>query len=153
MTEELTVFFLLGIFFGFIYDFFRFFRLLFSNKRTDFILDFLFFFLISPIFFIFLLSYNNGQVRGLYFTATFLGYMLYIITVFRLTGIIVKPVLSYFRRFMKKRLKNLKKVLQSVKKLYYNISVLSSKPLRFLKRKKKKAGGINDSEFQEFETE
>ena len=153
MIEELPVFLIMGIFFGALYDFFRFFRLLFSNKRADFFFDFLFFFIISPVIFIFLLSYNNGQVRVLYFTAILLGFILYILTVFRLTGYIAKPVTSFFRRFMKKRLNNFKKVLQSITKVYYNVSVLSKKPLLFLKRKKKKTGDSNGNDFQEFETE
>ncbi|MDE6723856.1 MAG: spore cortex biosynthesis protein YabQ, partial [Eubacterium sp.] len=63
MNDAVVVFLFLGFAVGAIYDIFRFFRLVLKKKWVEFLIDFLFFFTISPIIFLFLLSYNNGQVR------------------------------------------------------------------------------------------
>lgn len=154
MNEAIAVFILLGFLIGIIYDFFRFFRLVFKNKRAVFLLDFLFFIVISPIIFIFLLSYNNGQVRAFYFTAILFGYLVYILTFYRLTGFVFRPIALFFQKILKKALKSLKKGLQYIKKLYYNM--LSHSPLRIKTVKKdaekKKSGDINEEDFSEFNT-
>jgi len=59
VLDVIVAFFVLGIIFGALYDFFRFFRLLFKNKVLHFIFDFLFCIIISVAFFIALLGYNN----------------------------------------------------------------------------------------------
>lgn len=155
MNDTIIVFLFLGLLIGVIYDIFRFFRLVFKNKTAVFLLDFLFFFIISPIIFIFLLSYNNGIVRVYYFTAILLGYLIYILTLYRITGYIFRPIASLFRNIVKKILKSLKKGLQCVKKVYYNM--LRHSTLRFKSnkkgRKKKKSGDINEEDFSEFNTQ
>lgn len=154
MNESISVFLFLGFAIGVIYDFFRFFRLVLKNKKAEYLLDFLFFFLISPIIFLFLLAYNNGQVRVFYFTAVLLGYLVYLLTLYRLTGYIFRPVAGVLRCVIKKCIKSLKKVLQSINKVYYNM--LRHMPLRFKRseklRKKKNSGDINETDFSEFNT-
>lgn len=154
MNEAVVVFLFLGFGIGAIYDIFRFFRLLFKKKWVEFFLDFLFFFTISPIIFLFLLSYNNGLVRAFYFTAVLIGFLVYILTLYRVTVYIFRPIANVFRFIVKKSLKSLKKVLQSIRKVYYNM--LRHSPLRFKNnqklRKKKNSGGLNEEDFSEFNT-
>ncbi len=155
MNNIIVVFVFLGLFIGAIYDVFRFFRLIFKNKKAVFLLDFLFFFIISPIIFIFLLSYNNGQVRVYYFTAILFGFLIYILTLYRITVYLFRPIASLFRKIVKKILKSLKKGLQCIRKVYYNM--LRHSPLRFKSKKsagkKKNSGDINEEDFSEFNTQ
>lgn len=155
MNNIIVVFVFLGLFIGAIYDVFRFFRLIFKNKKAVFLLDFLFFFIISPIIFIFLLSYNNGQVRVYYFTAILFGFLIYILTLYRITVYLFRPIASLFRKIVKKILKSLKKGLQCIRKVYYNM--LRHIPLRFKSKKsagkKKNSGDINEEDFSEFNTQ
>ncbi len=154
MNEAVVVFLFLGFGIGAVYDAFRFFRLIFKKKWEEFIIDFLFFFTISPIIFLFLLSYNNGLVRVFYFTAMLLGYLVYILTLYRVTVYIFRPIANGLRFVIKKSLKSFKKVLQSIKKVYYNM--LRNIPLRFKRNKKlgkkKNSGGLNEEDFSEFNT-
>ena len=85
MLDSAVQFLICGFLMGIIYDFFRFLRFLFPNKFAAFLFDFSFFAVYALFFFILLLSYNNGSVRALYFTAYFLGLLVYVFTVFRLT--------------------------------------------------------------------
>ncbi len=159
MTEVLFVFFIVGFVCGAVYDIFRFFRLIFANKWAVFFLDFLYFFLISPFIFIFLLSFNNGQVRVFYFTDILMGFVVYILTLYRITGWFQKPIAALLRNIVKKIIKSFKKVLQCIKKVYYNVFMLRRKPLRLKKKSKtkrkkkskKKSGDNNDEDFSEFE--
>lgn len=144
MPEILAVFLLLGVSFGVLYDVFRFLRLIFSSKYAAFILDFLFFIVISMIFFIFLLGYNNGQVRVYYFTLSLIGYLLYIFTIFRLTLRPERAIAMFFRKILRKCLGFFKKVLHFIRCVYYNSIVLRLKPLR----KNKKVGNVNERTFQ-----
>ena len=158
MTENLSVFLISGAFFGAVYDILRFFRLIFPGKRSVFILDLLFFFIISPVFFLLLLSHNNGQVRVFYFTAAFFGFLIYILTIYRITGIFERGISSFIRKIMKKCLKSFKKVLQKIKKVYYNSTELSRKALQSKKKSKnkkskKKEVETDGEDFSEFERE
>ena len=158
MTDNLVVFLIGGILFGAVYDILRFFRLIFPGKRAVFVFDLLFFIIISPAMFLLLLSYNNGQVRVFYFTAAFLGFLIYILTLYRITGIIERGIASFIRKILKKCLKSFKKVLQKIKKVYYNSTELSRRALQSKKKSKnkkskKKDVETNGEDFSEFETE
>lgn len=142
MLDTVVAFFVSGVIFGAVYDFFRFFRLLFKNKILCFILDFVYMIIISFLFFINLLGYNNGMVRYYFVVLIVLGFLLYIFTVFRLTEKLEKPVALIIR-------KSFKKLLQFVKKVYYN---LFSKYKKTKKHKKKKVQ-TNESIVAEVETE
>lgn len=142
MLDTVVAFFVSGVIFGAVYDFFRFFRLLFKNKILCFILDFVYMIIISFLFFINLLGYNNGMVRYYFIVLIVLGFLLYIFTVFRLTEKLEKPVALIIR-------KSFKKLLQFVKKVYYN---LFSKYKKTKKHKKKKVQ-TNESIVAEVETE
>lgn len=158
MTDNLIVFLIGGILFGAVYDVLRFFRLIFPDKRAVFLFDLLFFIIISPAMFLLLLSYNNGQVRVFYFTAALLGFLAYILTLYRITGIFERGIASFIRKIMKNCLKSFKKVLQKIKKVYYNSTELSKRALHSKKksknkRSKKKDVKTNGEDFSEFETE
>ena len=157
MTDNLGAFFISGILFGVVYDILRFFRLIFPGKRAVFVLDLLFFFIISPVMFLLLLSYNNGQVRAFYFTVAFFGFIIYILTIYRLTGVFERGIAAFIRKIIKKCLKSFKKVLQKIKKVYYNSTKLSQKALQSKKKSKsrtskKKEAETNGEDFSEFET-
>lgn len=149
VPEAILQFFLVGFAAGVIYDFFRFFRLAFANKAVTFILDFLFFIFFSIVFFILLLGYNNGSVRALYFTPYIFGFLVYVLTVFRITKPFQSKIAVFLRTFVKKTVKTFKKVLQFVKHVYYNIFVKHNP----FTRKKSKAGSKNESISSEFKTE
>ena len=153
MTDNLGVFFIAGLLFGSIYDILRFFRLVFPGKRAAFVFDLLFFIIISPAMFLLLLSYNNGQVRVFYFTAVIIGFLLYVLTLYRLTGFFERGLAAFLRFIIKNCLKSFKKVLQIIKKLYYNIFALSKRALHLKKKSKKKVGETDGEAFAEFETE
>lgn len=157
MTDNLGVFLIAGILFGMIYDVLRFFRLIFPGKRATFVFDLLFFIIISPVMFLLLLSYNNGRVRVFYFTAALIGFLVYILTVYRITGIFERGIASFIRKIMKKCLKSFKKVLQKIKKVYYNNTELSRRALHLKKlskkKTKKKEVKTDGEDFSEFKTE
>lgn len=149
MPKEVVTFVLLGLSFGILYDVFRFFRFIFTSSKIQFVIDFLYFVVISITYFIFLLAYNNGQVRAYYFTLSLLGFFFYIFTVFRLTEHGEKFVALHLRSLARKVAKSSKKVLQFIRGVYYNSIVLRLKPLR----KKKKVGNTDESIFSENKTE
>lgn len=142
MLDTVITFFVSGVIFGAIYDFFRFFRLLFKNKIVCFILDFIYLIIISLMFFINLLGFNNGMVRYYFIALSFLGFLFYIFTVFRLTEKFEKPVSLIIR-------KSLKKVLQFNKKVYYNLFAKHKKN----KKNKKKKEQTNESVVAEIKAE
>ena len=148
MPNEFVVFVLLGLSFGILYDVFRFFRLIFKSVKIQFVIDFLYFVVISITYFIFLLSYNNGQVRVYYFTLSLVGFLIYMLTVFRLTQKGEKFIALHIRNLVRKVIKSLKKVLQFVRNVYYNKIMLRLKPLR----KNNKVGNIDESIFSENKT-
>ena len=96
-------------------------------------------------FFFLLLGYNNGIVRAMYFTAYFLGLLVYVFTLFRLTRRMQSGVAAFLRKIIKKFVNCIKKLLQLPKRLYYNVFMLSKKPLR----KKRKAKGKKSGEKNE----
>lgn len=149
MPKEFIVFVLLGFSFGILYDVFRFLRFVLASVKTQFFIDFLYFVVISVIYFIFLLAYNNGEVRVYYFTLSLVGFLLYTATLFRITEHGEKFVAIHLRNLARKVAKSFKKVLQFVRGVYYNSNMLRRKPLR----KKKKVGNTDESIFSENKTE
>lgn len=144
MPEIFFVFLLSGFIMGAVYDFFRFLRLLCVSKVFVFFADFIYFVIFSFSFFIPLLAYNNGSVRVMYFTVYLLGFIVYLASVFRLTAALQRKIAFFIRNSVKKALKSFKKVLQFIKRVYYNEFV---KHLTFTKKLKvgKKAGNKNEN--------
>ncbi len=88
-----------------------------------------------------------------------MGFVVYILTLYRITGWFQKPIAALLRNIVKKIIKSFKKVLQCIKKVYYNVFMLRRNPLRLKKKSKtkrkkkskKKSGDNNDEDFSEFE--
>ncbi|MGN1329258.1 MAG: spore cortex biosynthesis protein YabQ [Eubacterium sp.] len=123
MAEGLFYALLTGIVLGVVYDIFRFFRLTFNS---NFFLDFLFWILTAFATFSFLLVFNNGEIRAIYFLLFFVGFVFYIFTL----GYVTKGVEEKFAKLVKiwlkkvkNKLKSFKKVLHFVNDVYYNIKV------------------------------
>lgn len=140
MAEGLYFALLTGILLGVLYDVFRFFRLTFNS---NFLLDFLFWIVTAFAVFSFLLIFNNGEIRGIYFVLIFAGFVFYILTL----GYVTKNIEMKFAKKvkiqlkkMKNKLKSFKKVLHFVNDIYYNIKDVVRKPFR------KKTAGDNDDE-------
>jgi hypothetical protein len=112
----LTAFFVLGLIFGVSYDFTNFFNIVFSSK---FLFDFLMMIIWGLIFFSFLIGYNNGEIRWIFFADCCIGYILYTVT-FR--KIISKPSVKLATKINKKvnlSFKKLKISKKSFKKLLH----------------------------------
>lgn len=140
MAEGLYFALFTGILLGVLYDVFRFFRLTFNS---NFLLDFLFWIVTAFAVFSFLLIFNNGEIRGIYFVLIFAGFVFYILTL----GYVTKNIEMKFAKKvkiqlkkMKNKLKSFKKVLHFVNDIYYNIKDVVRKPFR------KKTAGDNDDE-------
>lgn len=114
MAESLFYAVLLGMMLGILFDLFRFFRLLFNDK---FLFDFLFWILSAIAVFCYLLIFNNGDIRSIYFFFVFLGFIMVVFTL----GYVSKPVQQKLSKKIKIRLKSFKKVLQKLYNIYYNI--------------------------------
>lgn len=121
MAEQIFAFFCVGVLLAVLYDIFTFFRCLLPTKVCCFIIDFIYFVPAAVITFIFLLSYNNGQSRAIYYAAIFCGFILYILTFYRLTFRLWKKLAQIIRTAVLFICKIIKKLLQSLSKLYYNI--------------------------------
>lgn len=121
MAKALLCCLLLGVILGALYDFFRLLRLCLC---TDFIFDFLFWLISAFSFFTYLLAFNSGEIRAYYFFLCFGGYMLYILTIGRLTLVFelrcAKMIKNRLNK-VKKCIKSFKKVLQNRFGLLYNI--------------------------------
>lgn len=114
MAENLFYAVLLGMTLGIVFDIFRFFRLLFNDK---FFFDFLFWILSAIAVFCYLLIFNSGEIRVIYFLLFFIGFIIIVFTL----GYVTKPIQQKISKKIKIRLKSFKKVLQKLYNIYYNI--------------------------------
>lgn len=140
VLDTVITFFVSGIVFGAVYDFFRFFRLVFKSKSVVFIIDFLYFVIVSIVFFILLLGYNNGMIRSYFVILTLLGFLTYIFTAFRFTLKIQKPAAIAVRKLFKK-------ILQFIQRMY----IMFLSPVKRLFCKKKEVKPDSESVFSEAE--
>lgn len=131
MAEALFYAVLLGLALGIVFDFFRLLRLVFSDK---FFFDFLFWIISAICVFCYLLIFNNGSIRWIYFAFVLLGFLFVTFTL----GYVSKPVQQTIAKKIKIRLKSFKKVLQKLYNIYYNIV---AKKVTLIKKKFK--GGKN----------
>lgn len=113
MAESLFYAVIVGMALALLYDFFRFFRLVFNDK---FFLDFIFWMISAVVTFCYLLIFNNGEIRVLYFILIFVGF----VAVTLCLSCISKPVQQKLAKKIKIRLKSFKKVLQNRCTIYYN---------------------------------
>jgi hypothetical protein len=95
---------LLGFLFGLYYEFFRFFRILFSHKTVLVVAEDLLFFLpISLIYIFFNYALSDGVVRYFSILGVVLGFLLYLATL----GKILVHFSSYILNFLKKVLRGI----------------------------------------------
>lgn len=113
MAESLFYAVIVGMVLALLYDFFRFFRLVFNDK---FFLDFIFWMISAVVTFCYLLIFNNGEIRALYLILIFVGFT----AVTLCLRFISKPVQQKLAKKIKNRLKSFKKVLQNRCTIYYN---------------------------------
>lgn len=121
MGEALFYAFFLGLGFAVFYDLLRLFRLLFA---TAFVFDLIFWIVCAIFSFSYLLIFNNGEIRWMYFAALLAGFFVYFI----LFGKITFPLEKRIAKKVKIRLKKFKKVLQLPSVIYYNIKAKIRKP-------------------------
>lgn len=130
MAEAIFYAVFTGIALGVLYDFFRLMRFVFNSALF---FDLLFWFISAFVCFSFLLVFNNGSVRGIYFVSMFAGYMIYILSAGKITLNIEKAIakkVKIWLKKVKKSLKSFKKVLQLPYSLYYNIKVTVKNPFK-----------------------
>ena len=121
MGEALFFAFFLGLGLAAFYDLLRLFRLLFA---TAFVFDLIFWIVCAIFSFSYLLIFNNGEIRWMYFAALLAGFFVY----FLLFGKITFPLEKRIAKKVKIRLKKFKKVLQLPSVIYYNIKAKIRKP-------------------------
>lgn len=117
-------FFILGILTGFIFDFFRALRkTIKTNNIITYIEDISFFIIIGAMFLRSIIIFSSGELRFYIFIASFLGIIIYILTIGNLCVIMFKVILSVLKQFLiysirilKIPIKVLKKVLQKLKR-------------------------------------
>ena len=118
MAEPLFYAVILGFTLGILCDVFRFPRLVFLDKLF---FDFLFWIISGIAVFCYLLIFNNGDVRAIYLLFILLGFLLVTFTL----GYVTNPIQQKLANKIRKSLKSLKKVLQKMRSIYYNIKAKS----------------------------
>lgn len=113
MAESLFYALIVGMGLAVLYDFFRFFRFLYNDK---FFFDFIFWIISAIVTFCYLLIFNNGEVRMIYFVLFFIGFVLVTFTL----GYATKQLQKKIAKKVKIQLKSFKKVLQNMHTVYYN---------------------------------
>lgn len=105
----------LGAILGLIYDFFKIDRMIF-NRNVFFILleDILFWVISAFAIFSFSVVFSNGQIRGYLLFASFLGFIIYKLTISKLFTLMISPF---------KKISNMikKQYLSTLKFLFYHI--------------------------------
>lgn len=131
MAEPLFYAVLLGVLIGVLFDILRLPRLVFRDK---FFFDFLFWIISAIAVFCYLLIFNNGDIRAIFLLFIAMGFLLVTFTL----GYVSMPVQKRLADKIRKSLKSLKKVLQKLHNMYYNI-----KAKKRLTEKKKLKGVKN----------
>lgn len=147
MAENLFFAFLLGVLLGAVYDFFRLLRYV---SGLHFILDILFWLISAFSVFSYLLIFDNGSIRGIYFFVIFFGLVLYMMSfgyIFKNAELKVSKKIKIRLKKVKKKLKSFKKVLQSYYNLYYNNTVRIFTKLLHNKR------NVKDGKNQQYENQ
>ena len=126
-----SVFFILGILIGFIFDFFRALRKTFkTNNIIIYIEDIIFFLIIGIMFFKCVLFFSYGEIRFYIFVAIVFGIIIYILTIGNLCAIMFKVILDFLKKFilcfiqiLKIPLKSIDIILLKIKKLKLKLKV------------------------------
>lgn len=138
-VSSLVAFSVLGLLCSVFYDVFYLLQKLFSNKKATFVLDVLFSIFCGFLSLLFVIAYNNGEVRALLFLAFVVSFYVYRFTFGRLSSAFIVNLSNRLRNIFAKIvlcLENVKKRLQKCSRKVYNKSVGHKKIKVALKTKK-----------------
>ncbi|MBQ5346602.1 MAG: spore cortex biosynthesis protein YabQ [Ruminococcus sp.] len=101
---------------GLLYEPLRvFYKLGFNGKIFYFICDTLFMIICGVITFYFSLAFLEGQIRFFVFLGEILGFIVYYHTIRRLFDVVFNPIITIFKKILKKLLKTSRKVMYNIK--------------------------------------
>lgn len=139
MTSSIIAFSVLGFFCSVFYDFFYLLEKLFSNKKAAFVLDVIFSVLCGFLSLIFVMAYNDGNVRAVFFVAFFICFYLYRFTFGRFASAFTVKLSKSLKNIFKKVafcLEKVKKRLQMYGKKVYNKTIGKKRKSGFTKEKR-----------------
>ena len=121
-ARNFCLFFIIGLFIGFIFDLFRSFRRNFKMKNIFvYIQDIIFLIISGLIFFRSVILFSNGDIRFYIVFSTILGISIYFLTISETYVIITDVILRSIKFFIKKFIKLIKLfycfIVKKVKKL------------------------------------
>lgn len=127
---------ILGLGLSFLYDIFKIIRRVKKPKAiTVFILDVLYFLIITVIFFCFFLLRTNGELRGFCFVGAAIGFALFSLTFSKVLLLLVKPI-SKICKFFKNISNFALKPLAKLQKIVYNRHIKIKRKLKHCQPKK-----------------
>lgn len=127
---------LMGVVLGLIYDFFKIDRIVFKRKKLFVFCEDLLFWLISAfIFFSFSVVFSNGQIRGYLLFGSFLGFLLYRLTLSRILILIIIPIKRIINIIKQFNLKVIKKLLFCIENIVKKTKIIVKKFFIFKKQK------------------
>lgn len=127
---------LLGFGLSFLYDLFKIIRRVARPKKiVVFILDIIYFLIITVIFFCFLMLRTNGELRIYTFVGAALGFLLFYITFSKVMLLLVRPI-TKICEFFKNILKFALKPLEELRKIVYNRHIKIKRKLKHCQPKK-----------------
>lgn len=139
MASSIIAFSVLGFFCSVFYDFFYLLEKLFSNKKAAFVLDVIFAVLCGFLSLIFVMAYNDGNVRAVFFVAFFICFYLYRFTFGRFASVFTVKLSKLLKNIFKKAafcLEKVKKRLQMYGKKVYNKTIGEKRKSGFTKEKR-----------------
>ena len=127
-SRNFCLFFIIGLFIGFIFDLFRGFRKSFktSNIVVD-IQDVLFLLISGVLFFRSVVIFNSGDIRFYLVLSTFLGILIYSLTISESCVIIVNVILRTIKFTVQVFFKFILKIFISLKKFLYSFRKTKTK--------------------------
>ncbi len=106
--------------FGVSFDLTAFLENVFDSKITRFIFDLLMLISWGLLFFCFLLIFNNGMIRSLFFAFAGVGFLLYILTIHRILSFVGNKISAKINLLLNKLTNKLKISKKSFKKLLHS---------------------------------
>lgn len=133
INNQATTFLLsvaLGVGFSFLYYIFKIIRSIKKQKFiTVFILDILYFLILTVIFFCFFILRTNGEIRLFCFSGAIIGFLLFSLTFSKVMMLLVKPIRKICK-FLKNILIFVSKPLANLRKIVYNRNIKIKRKLK-----------------------
>lgn len=127
---------IMGVGIAIIYDLFKFDRLLFNRSNIFiFISDIVFWIMAAFSLFSFCIVFSNGQIRGYVLLGSFLGFLIYRVTLSQLFFLLLKPLKKYIKLLSNHYRKILERVASYISNLVFS-AVKSAKKVTFIKKRK-----------------